>query len=109
MPPRLPDVLDRYFKAQNAHDIDAMVACFAPDAVVRDEGHTHAGTDAIRAWKAGTSAKYRVAATPLESRPEGDGTIVIVKVAGTFPGSPGNLTYRFGFSADGRIGALEVR
>ena len=42
-------------------------------------------------------------------RPENDRTIVIVKVAGTFPGSPANLTYRFGFSADGRIGALEVR
>ena len=36
-------------------------------------------------------------------------TIVVVKVAGTFPGSPANLTYRFGFSDDGRIGALEVR
>ena len=23
----LPGILDRYFKAQNAHDIDAMVAC----------------------------------------------------------------------------------
>ena len=29
MKPDLPDILDRYFKAQNAHDIDAMVACFA--------------------------------------------------------------------------------
>ncbi len=47
----LPGILDRYFKAQNAHDIDAMVACFAPDAVVRDEGHDIVGTDAIRAWK----------------------------------------------------------
>jgi ketosteroid isomerase-like protein len=105
----LPGILDRYFNAQNAHDIDAMVACFVPDAIVRDEGHTHAGTDAIRAWKIDTSTKYRISATPLECRSEGDGTIVIVKVAGAFPGSPANLTYRFGFSADGRIGALEVR
>ena len=35
----LPSILDRYFAAQNAHDIEAMVACFAPDAAVRDEGH----------------------------------------------------------------------
>jgi len=109
MTPRLPDILDRYFKAQNAHDIDAMVACFAPDAVVRDEGQTHAGADAIRAWKIDTSTKYRITATPLESRPDGDMTIVVVNVAGTFPGSPANLTYRFGFSGDGRINALEVR
>jgi hypothetical protein len=105
----LPDILARYFKAQNAHDIDAMVACFAPDAVVGDEGRTHVGTQAIRAWKIETSAKYRITATPMESRNEGDRTIVIVKVSGTFDGSPVNLTYRFGFSADGRIGALEVR
>lgn len=109
MNPHLPDILERYFRVQNAHDIDAMVACFAPDAVVRDEGHTHTGADAIRAWKIDTSAKYRINATPLESRSEGDSTVVVVKVAGTFPGSPANLTYRFGFSADGRIGALEVR
>ncbi len=49
-----------------------MVACFAPEAVVRDEGHTYTGTDAIRAWKKETSAKYRVTAEPIESRTEGD-------------------------------------
>ena len=70
---------------------------------------TIVGTDAIRAWKIETSAKYRITAEPLESRTEGDRTIVVVNVSGTFPGSPANLTYRFGFSADGRIGALEVR
>jgi hypothetical protein len=109
MHPPLPHVLERYFKAQNAHDIDATVACFASDAVVRDEGHTHAGTDAIRAWKIDTSTKYRITATPIETRNEGDRTIVVVEVAGTFPGSPANLTYRIGFSADGRIGAMEVQ
>jgi hypothetical protein len=105
----LPETLRRYFDAQNAHDIDAIVACFAPHAIVRDEGHTHSGTDAVRAWKQETSAKYRVTAAPLECRREGDDTIVVVRVSGTFPGSPANLTYRFGFSADGRIAALEVR
>ena len=105
----LPDILDRYFKAQNAHDIDAMVACFAPDAAVRDEGRAYIGTEAIRAWKMDTSTRYRITATPIEGRNEGDRTIVVVTVSGTFDGSPVNLTYRFGFSADRLIGALEVR
>jgi hypothetical protein len=105
----LPDILDRYFAAQNAHDIEAMVACFAPDAVVRDEGKDVVGMQAIRAWKIETGAKYRITAEPLESRPEAGATIIVVKVSGTFPGSPANLTYRFGFSADGRVNALEVR
>lgn len=60
-------------------------------------------------WKMESSAKYHIAVEPLESHTEADRTIVTVKVAGTFKGSPANLTYRFGFTADGRIGALEVR
>ena len=108
MQPDLPEVLDRYFAAQNDHDIDAMVACFAADARVRDEGRDIAGSDAIRAWKEATSAKYRIVATPLEGRVENDRTIVVVKVAGSFAGSPAKLTYRFGFTDDGRIAALEV-
>jgi hypothetical protein len=108
MSANLPEILHRYFDAQNAHDIDAMVACFAPDATVRDEGHTHVGTEAVRAWKQDTSAKYRINATPLESRTEGDKTIVVARVAGTFKGSPASLTYRFGLSPEGGIGALEI-
>jgi len=106
MKPDLPDILDRYFAAQNQHDIEAMVACFASDAAVRDEGRDFIGTDAIRAWAEETSAKYHIRAEPLECRVEADWTIAIVKVSGTFDGSPANLTYRFRFSDDGRIGAL---
>ena len=109
MKPVLPDILQRYFQAQNAHDIEAMVACFAPDAAVRDERRDIVGTQAIRAWKMETSDKYRITAEPLESRAESGNTIVVVKVTGTFPGSPANLTYRFGMSADGLISALDVR
>jgi hypothetical protein len=105
----LPDLLDRYFVAQNAHDIEAMVACFAPDAAVRDEGHDYVGTDAIRAWTQETSAKYHITAEPLESHVEDEWTIVVVRVSGTFPGSPADLSYRFRFAGGGRIGALEVR
>jgi hypothetical protein len=109
MRPDLPDILDRYFEAQNDHDIDAMVACFAADAAVRDEGRDIVGRDAIRAWKEETSAKYRITAEPIEYGVEDRRTIVVVKVSGTFDGSPAILTYHFGFSDDGRIGALEVR
>jgi hypothetical protein len=109
MRPDLPDILARYFKAQNDHDIDAMVACFASGAAVRDEGRDIVGTAAIRAWKEETSAKYGIAVEPIECTVEGARTTVVVKVSGRFAGSPANLTYRFGFSDDGRIGALEVR
>jgi hypothetical protein len=109
MKPELPSILGRYFAAQNDHDIDAMVACFASDAAVRDEERDIVGTDAIRSWKEETSAKYRITAEPIESSTGGDRTVVLVKVSGTFDGSPTNLAYHFGFSGDGRIGTLEIR
>jgi hypothetical protein len=105
----LPPVLDCYFAAQNVHDIEAMVACFAPNAGVRDEGRDIVGTQAVRMWKMETSDKYRIAAEPIAYRREDDYTVVTVKVSGSFPGSPANLMYRFGLSADGLIGTLEVR
>ena len=104
----LPPTLTRYFAAQNAHDLDAMVACFAPDAVVHDEGEDIVGPAAIRAWKEKTSAKYRVTVEPLERRDEDGRTVVVARVSGTFPGSPANLTYRFGLTASDQINALEV-
>ena len=109
MKPNLPILLQRYYDAQNAHDIEAMVACFAPDALVRDEGHDIGGAEAVRAWKKETSAKYHISAEPLECRAEAGHAVVVVKVSGNFPGSPANLTHRFGFAADGRISTLEVR
>lgn len=104
----LPEILNRYIAAQNGHDIEAMVACFAPDAHVHDEGRHIIGTDAIRAWKQKTTANYRVAVEPLECRLEGDRTVMAAKVSGTFDGSPATLTYRYGFAPDGRISALEI-
>ena len=107
----LPIILQRYFKAQNAHDIETMVACFASEAAVRDEGRNIIGSESIRAWKKKkeTSSKYHVMAEPFECRIEADCTVVAAKVSGNFPGSPANLVYRFGFSADGRINRLVVR
>jgi hypothetical protein len=54
---RLPPPIDLYVRIENSGDIDALLECFAPDATVRDEGHTYKGLPAIRAWKAGTGKK----------------------------------------------------
>lgn len=103
----LPAPLDRYVAAQNAHDTEALVACFAPDARVRDEGKDIVGADAIRAWKEETSAKYRATMEPLRIAPEDGGDAVLAKVTGTFPGSPIELTFHFAV-AGGLIQSLEV-
>jgi len=108
MKTELPAILDRYFAAQNALDAEAMTACFAPDARVRDEGRDYAGRDAIREWKRATIAKYGIRIAPLSITRKEASTIVIARVAGNFPGSPADLTYGFGISADGLIHTLEI-
>jgi hypothetical protein len=58
----LPPPLAAYYEAKNRHDTDAMLAPFAEDAVVRDEGQEHRGRAAIRTWMEHTIRKYRVTA-----------------------------------------------
>ena len=105
---KLPHPIDRYFTAQNAHDVDAMVACFAPDAQVRDEGEDHVGRDAIRDWKSEAVVKLAVSVAPFEVRKDHGQAIVTATVSGNFPGSPVDLTFFFGLS-DGLIETLEIR
>jgi ketosteroid isomerase-like protein len=103
----LPAPINAYYAAKNAHDIDAMLAPFADEAHVRDEGEDHRGHAAIRDWMEHTTRKYRVTATPEEVSKEGDKHIVRALVAGDFPGSPAHLTYRFTLAGD-RITRLEI-
>jgi hypothetical protein len=100
--------LNRYFAAQNAHDAEGMVACFAPGARVRDEGHDYSGRDSILQWKKDTIAKYGISIEPLSQIEEGDTTTVVARVAGNFPGSPANLSYEFGLREDGLIQSLYI-
>jgi len=47
----LPPPIDLYFKAENSGDVKSLSECFAPDAIVRDEGRTYGGLATIRRWK----------------------------------------------------------
>jgi hypothetical protein len=46
----LTGVIAEHIRAVNAHDTEAIVATFAPDAYVNDARREFAGTDAIRRW-----------------------------------------------------------
>ena len=103
----MPAVIESYFKASNADDIDALVACFAPEATVTDENHTHRGTVEIRAWSIDVRKKYDFKTEVLKAEEGLDNTVVTTKVSGSFPGSPVNLDFRFALSKD-RITALKI-
>ena len=108
MPPKLPDTLRRYFAAQNSHDAEAMADCFAPDAEVRDEGHTYIGREAIRQWKVETITKYGISIEPLTATDQPGTLTVTARVAGNFPGSPADLTYDFVLDGSGLIRRLAI-
>lgn len=56
-------VFARYATAMTAGDLDAVLALFSPDAVVRDPVDTpaHEGIDAIRTWFGGAVARLAAA------------------------------------------------
>lgn len=105
---KLPDVLNRYFAAANAHDADRVAACFAADARVRDEGHDFRGQAAIRAWAEEAARKYRFSARVLAVEAAAEGVVATARVTGEFPGSPIDLRYRFELAGP-LIAGLEIR
>src|ERR1043166_8370488 len=108
MNPSLPQVLERYFAAQNAHDTMALLDCFTADALVHDEGRNHQGLDAIRAWSDDVISRYNLSLKVLEAAANADEALVKAEVSGSFDGSPAEITYLFRFSDAGLIRSLEV-
>ena len=104
----LPEPIAAYIAAENGHDTEALGRCFANDAVVKDEGRTFEGLVAIKDWKAETKKKYQHTVEPLASVEKDGSTVVTVRVAGNFPGSPVDLRFVFRVEA-GKIASLEIR
>lgn len=103
----LPTPILAYFVADRRNDGAALVDAFAPDAVVRDEGQSHVGREAIHAWWRAAKARYRHVVEPLEAGEKGDVVEVLGKVTGQFPGSPAMMTFAFRVKSD-RIAGLEI-
>ena len=95
-----------YFNA-DSRDGEAVSQCFAENAVVKDEGHTHRGRAAIKAWKTDASAKYQYTSEPIAFE-EKDGKIAVTShLVGNFPGSRVDLRYFFKLEGD-KIVSLEI-
>lgn len=103
----LPQPIAAYYAAKNAHDIDAMLACFDERAAVTDEGMVHEGRAAIRAWMEDTTRRYRVSVAPECVERASDSVVVTALVSGNFPNSPAHLNYRFKLS-NAAVSSLEI-
>src|SRR6201982_429263 len=103
----LPPVISEYLAASDRGDTEAIVRCFAEDAVVVDEG---------RRWRAtvATAYQYTVQVTAAEALGEADGAErhhVHVHLEGNFPGGEVDLTDRFALRGgrSARGGVLPAR
>jgi ketosteroid isomerase-like protein len=108
----LPPIIARYFTAADDRDIDALIGCFTPDAVVTDEGTSRHGQDEIRQWREDVANAYDYTLEVLGTEPAGDqGGLdwhdVLTHLEGNFPGGTVDLTYRFGL-LDGYVAALRI-
>ena len=104
--PDLPEPIASYFAADK-QDCDAVAQCFTKEAVVKDEGRTHTGLNAIKQWRAEVSTKYIYTSEPFASEQKDGVTIVTSRLTGNFPGSPVNLQFFFRLDR-GKIAALEI-
>ena len=107
MSTKLSSTLEGYFAATNRRDIDTMLAAFADDATVKDEGREHRGSAAVRAWMKDTIEKYDFKAEPTAVAHSHGQTAVSVALSGKFLGSPVTVTYWFKLDGQ-KIARLEI-
>lgn len=101
------DAVERFVQAKQQGDVESALACFAPDAVVHDDGREHVGIDAVRTWMEDVSSTFDLTYDVVAVRHEGMSTSAQVAVAGNFPGSP--ITFHYDAQVvDGRIRALAI-
>jgi ketosteroid isomerase-like protein len=104
----IPKVISRYFASDAERDIDAIVALFADDATVVDEGEAREGIDAIRAWQVGPASKYMYTTKVSSTESVGaDRYLVTGRLTGNFPGGTADLKWDFTVAGD-RITRLVI-
>jgi len=103
----LPPPVAGYFEADKEERSDAIASWFAEDAIVEDDGKTHAGRDAIVAWKVEYTKAFTSTAEPFAVAEDGDQIIVTSHVTGDFPGSPIDLRYFFALRGE-QIARLKI-
>jgi hypothetical protein len=107
----LTGVVARHIAAVNAHDTDAIVATFAPDAYVNDARREFAGIESVRRWVAKEMTGDKVTIEVREVLDHYGDTIVRGAYDGEFDKSslPGEVILTNYFSVrDGKIVSLVV-
>lgn len=104
---KLPPAIQAYFDADTDIDGPAPTTVFAPNAIVKDDGKTHVGREAIAEWWRAAKAKYQATSEPREISGAGERFTVLAEVRGEFAGSPITLSFIFTLK-DNAIVTLEI-
>ncbi|HEX6713228.1 MAG TPA: nuclear transport factor 2 family protein [Thermoleophilaceae bacterium] len=103
-----PEVVRRYFEHDAKRDMAAIVALFAEDATVVDEGQTRHGTAEIQGWQSGPASTYTYTTEILDSERHAPNRYVVTgRLTGNFPGGTADLRWDFTV-ADDRISRLVI-
>lgn len=91
----LPQPVAAYFHASAVYDDNLLVACFAEDAMLADEGEEYHGPEAVSGHilEANRDAKVMTYITNCVEK-NGE-TIVTATISGNFEGSPIPLDFHF--------------
>jgi ketosteroid isomerase-like protein len=101
MPIDMPEPVSRYFELDAQRDIDGIVALFADDAVVTDEGESRHGIAEIRTWQLGPASAYTYRTEVRDTEQLGpDRFLATGRLTGNFPGGTADLTWNFTIAAD---------
>ena len=103
---KLPEPIAAYFNADK-RDGEAVARCFTTRAIVKDEGQTHFGLAAIKAWKTEAAAKYSYTSEPFAVAEKEGRYVVTSRLTGDFPGSPVDVHFAFRLER-GKIASLEI-
>jgi len=104
----VPEIVKHYFELDAERDVDAIVALFAEDGTVIDEGETRNGLNAIRGWRTGAASEYEYTTMITGSEVLGDNRHrVTARLEGNFPGKTVDLNHDFTIAND-RIQRLEI-
>jgi hypothetical protein len=105
---KIPASVNNYLVADRDKDLDKLSQCFTKDARVHDDNQEYEGLEAIKSWKAQTTAKYRYTVEPLRAAVTERNVKLHARLTGDFPGSPAELDYTF-VLAGGKIVSLDIR
>ena len=103
----LPAAVHGFVDGWQGRDGEKVVALFADNAVVSDEGKTHRGIAEIRGWVDESINLFTTTLTFLGAR-EVEGMVgSSYRLEGDFPGGVVDLEYQFHLDDDGKIAKLD--